>query len=167
MRCSMAKVGMHYYCCTCGLRCETAHSVRRENLYEKSPCSKSTRRTCPSGAENPAPPSPPMFTDSQQLLSATDGKKWFHVDDWPNCSSGDCAVFFFPTPFHSVVRSQARVRCTVLGKKQVDALCFSAPLISSLSSRQPIWALFSSKIFGKISTVAISFVFDKYCPIMD
>jgi hypothetical protein len=28
-------------------------------------------------------------------------------------------------------------------------------------------ALFSSKIFGKMSTVAISFVFDKYCPIMD
>ena len=29
-------------------------------------------------------------------------------------------------------------------------------------------ALFSSKIFfGKMSTVAISFVFDKYCPIID
>jgi len=28
-------------------------------------------------------------------------------------------------------------------------------------------ALFSSKIFDKMSTVAISFVFDKYCPIMD
>ena len=27
--------------------------------------------------------------------------------------------------------------------------------------------LFSSKFFGKMSTVAISFVFDKYCPIMD
>jgi len=28
-------------------------------------------------------------------------------------------------------------------------------------------ALFSSKIFWKIGTVALSFVFDKYCPIMD
>jgi hypothetical protein len=27
--------------------------------------------------------------------------------------------------------------------------------------------LFSSKIFYKIDTVALSFVFDKYCPIMD
>ena len=28
-------------------------------------------------------------------------------------------------------------------------------------------ALFSSKIFGKMTTVAISFIFDKYCSIMD
>ena len=28
-------------------------------------------------------------------------------------------------------------------------------------------ALFSSKKFYKIDTVALSFVFDKYCPIMD
>jgi hypothetical protein len=28
-------------------------------------------------------------------------------------------------------------------------------------------ALFSSKIFYKMDTVAFSFVFDKYCPIMD
>ena len=28
-------------------------------------------------------------------------------------------------------------------------------------------ALFSSKIFWKIDTVALSFVFDKYCLIMD
>jgi len=30
-----------------------------------------------------------------------------------------------------------------------------------------IKALFSSKKFCKIDTVALSFVFDKYCPIMD
>ena len=29
------------------------------------------------------------------------------------------------------------------------------------------WALFSSKFFCKIDTVAFSFVFDKYCPIID
>jgi len=28
-------------------------------------------------------------------------------------------------------------------------------------------ALFSSKNFGKIDTIALSFVFDKYCPIMN
>jgi hypothetical protein len=30
-----------------------------------------------------------------------------------------------------------------------------------------IWALFSSKKISKIETVAFSFVFDKYCSIMD
>jgi len=29
------------------------------------------------------------------------------------------------------------------------------------------YALFSSKIFCKMDTVALSFVFDKYCPIID
>ena len=28
-------------------------------------------------------------------------------------------------------------------------------------------ALFSSKIFGKISIIALLFVFNKYCPIID
>ena len=36
-----------------------------------------------------------------------------------------------------------------------------------VQGRNCIGALFSSKIFYKIDTVALSFVFDKYCPIMD
>ena len=36
-----------------------------------------------------------------------------------------------------------------------------------LQSQKSIEALFSFKIFCKIDTVVFSFVFDKYCPIMD
>ena len=38
-------------------------------------------------------------------------------------------------------------------------------VVPHLSS--PVWALFSSKIFYKRDTVAFSFTFDKYCPILD
>jgi len=45
----------------------------------------------------------------------------------------------------------------------------ACPIGDSLSRAIYVYtkALFSSKIFGKMSTVAISFVFDKYCSIMD
>jgi len=39
-------------------------------------------------------------------------------------------------------------------------------LIGSQSDGRSTWALFSSEKFWEIDTVALSFVFDKYCPIM-
>ena len=42
----------------------------------------------------------------------------------------------------------------------------ASPTTSCIVERE-IWALFSSKNFCKTGTVALSFVCDKYCPIMD
>ena len=43
-------------------------------------------------------------------------------------------------------------------------LCFVA---AAQRQHSNVWALFSSNFFFKTGTVALSFVCDKYCPIMD
>ena len=53
--------------------------------------------------------------------------------------------------------------CLVPTKGTIQALFSSQKILQNFS----IKALFSSKIFCKIDTVAFSFVFDKYCSIMD
>ena len=50
------------------------------------------------------------------------------------------------------------------GQQKRLAPCWPKKLIFEFGATQ---ALFSYKIFYKIDTVAFSFVFDKYCPIMD
>ena len=49
------------------------------------------------------------------------------------------------------------------------AICYLYPKKQQVSCEglDLIWALFSSIFFYKIDTVAFSFVFDKYYPIMD
>ena len=44
---------------------------------------------------------------------------------------------------------------------------FTNSVVLLLDLRTPAWALFTSKNFYKIGIVALSFVFDKYCPIID
>jgi len=52
-------------------------------------------------------------------------------------------------------------------KRKTDLLHVNSRLVVlEFSIFRNLRALFSSKIFGKMSTVTISFVFDKYCSII-